>query len=131
MIRLSLAVAIASLLNKKEHEGYRNVGHNLNAKELYTLMGLKASPMLYNYMSGKTKTIEPERAIVLFDKFDILIDDWLTPEELQQDVTNRELSMQIAAQPIQEIIEEIVVVERLETEAQLRRGLRKLIARYY
>ena len=131
MIRLPLGVAIASLLNKKEFKGYRNVGHNLNAKELYTLMGLKASPMLYNYMSGKTKTIEPERAFVIYQKFDILIDDWLTPEELQQDVTNRELSVQIAAQPIREIIEGIVDVERLDTEAKMRRGLRKLIARYY
>ena len=131
MVRLPLPATIASLMGKKDHEGYRNVGQFMTAKDLYTLIGLSASPMLYNYMSEKTKTIEPERALVIYEKFDILIDEWLTPEELREDCTNKEMSMKIAAQPIKEIIEEIVKVERLEGESQMRRGLRKLIAKYY
>jgi len=131
LIRLSIPAAVASVLGKKEHEDYRNIGQNMNVKDLYKLLGLTGSPMLYNYMSGKTKTIEPERALVFLDKFDILIDDWLEPEELRDDANNRELSAQIAREPIKGIIEEIVEIEANEDLYALRKGLRKLIARYY
>ena len=131
LIRLSIPAAVASVLGKKEHEDYRNIGQNMNVKDLYKLLGLTGSPMLYNYMSGKTKTIEPERALVFLDKFDILIDDWLEPEELRDDANNRELSAQIAREPIKGIIEEIVEIEANEDLYVLRKGLRKLIARYY
>jgi len=103
----------------------------MNAKDLYGLLGLTGSPMLYNYMSGKTKTIDAERAVVILDKFNILVEDWLTEEELRSDATNKELSAQIAREPIRKIIEEIVEVESNEDIYALRKGLRKLIARYY
>ena len=131
VVRLSLPSAIASILGKREHEAYRDIGQLMNAKDLYKLMGLTGSPMLYNYMSGKTKTIEPERAIVLLDKFNVLIEDWLTAEELRGDVTNKELSLQIAREPVRQIMNELVEVEANEDIYALRKGLRKLIAKYY
>jgi len=131
IIRLSLPAAIASILGRKDHEEYRNIKQNMNIKDLYKLLGLTNSPMLYNYMSGKTKGIDSERALVLLDKFDILVTDWLTPEELREEATNTELSAQIAREPIKDIINEIVDIEANEDIYSLRRGLRQLIARYY
>jgi len=94
-------------------------------------MGLSNSPMLYNYMSGKTAKIEPERAVVLLDKFNILIDNWLDEDDLREEANNTELSLQIAREPIKGIIEEVVEIESNEDIYALRKGLRKLIARYY
>ena len=131
VIRLSVPAAVASVLGKKDHEAYRDIGQAMKIKELYKLLGLTGSPMLYNYMSGKTESIEPERAVVFLDKFNVLIDDWLDEAELRSDVTNRELSAQIAREPIKGIIEEIVEIEANEDLYALRKGLRKLIARYY
>ena len=131
VIRLSLPAAIASILGKKEHEEYRNVGQCMKIQDLYKLMGLSNSPMLYNYMSGKTAKIEPERAVVLLDKFNILIDNWLDADDLREEANNTELSLQIAREPIKGIIEEIVEIESNEDIYALRKGLRKLIARYY
>lgn len=131
IVRLSLPAAIASILGKRTHDDYRDVGQLMNAKDLYKLMGLTGSPMLYNYMNGKTKSIEPERAVVLLDKFDILVDEWLTPEELKGDVTNKELSLKIAREPVRQVMDELIEVEANEDIYALRKGLRKLIARYY
>ncbi len=131
IIRLSLPAAIASILGKKDHEEYRNVGQCMKIQDLYKLMGLSNSPMLYNYMSGKTIKIEPERAVVLLDKFNILIDTWLDADDLREEANNTELSLQIAREPIKGIIEEVVEIESNEDIYALRKGLRKLIARYY
>ena len=131
LIRLSLPATIASVLGKRKHEDYRDIGQLMNAKDLYKLLGLTGSPMIYNYLSGKTKTIDPERAVVLLDKFNVLVDEWLTPEELRADATNKELSAQIAREPIKDIINSIVEIEANEDIYALRKGLRKLIARYY
>ena len=131
VVRLSLPASIASILGKRDHEEFRDVGQLMNAKDLYGLLGLTGSPMLYNYMSKKTATIDAERAVVILDKFNILVEDWLTEEELRSDATNKELSAQIAREPIRKIIEEIVEVESNEDIYALRKGLRKLIARYY
>ena len=131
MHRLSLSTAVASILGKKDHEGYTDVGHLMTAKDLYKTLGLTGSPMLYNYMSGKTSTIEPERAKVFWDKFNILIDYWENPDDLDRDCTNVELSKKVAYEPIKEIVEELVKVEASEDYHDMKRGLRKLIARYY
>ena len=131
VIRLSLPATIASILGKKEHDEYRNVGQCMKIQDLYKLMGLSNSPMLYNYMSGKTIKIEPERALVLLDKFNILVDTWLDEDDLREEANNAELSLQIAREPIKGIIEEIVEIESNEDIYALRKGLRKLIARYY
>ena len=128
---MGLSGAVASILGRKEHEGYREVGQNMKVQPLYKLLGLKGSPMLYHYMSGHTDTIEPERALVIYQKFDILIDLWLDIEELERDATNTEVSLQIAREPIREIIEEVVEVEQSTELETMRRGLRKLIAKYY
>ncbi len=128
---LSLPSAIASILGKRDHDDYVNINQQMNIKDLYLLLGLTGSPMLYNYMSGKTKTIEPERALVLLDKFNILIKDWTSPEELREDASNKELSAQIAREPIRGIIKDIVEIEAQEDEYAVRKGLRKLIAKYY
>jgi hypothetical protein len=82
-------------------------------------------------MSGKTKKIEPERALILFNKFNILVDHWEDEDELERDANNSELSAQIAKEPIREIIEEIVEIEKHEDVYAIRRQLRQLIARYY
>lgn len=131
MIKLSLPATIASILGKREHEDYQDVGHKMSVKDLYKLLGLTGSPMLYNYMSGKTKSIEAERAVVIHDKFGILVDHWNSAEELKQDATNTELSEQIAREPLKEIINDIVELEANEDVYSLRKGLRRIIARYY
>ncbi len=131
MIKLSLPATIASILGKREHEDYIDIKQAMAIKDLYKLMGLSNSPMLYNYMSGKTEKIEPERALVLLDKFDILVDLWDSADTLRADAANAELSAQIAREPIKGLIEELIEVEAKEDEYALRRGLRKLIARYY
>lgn len=130
-MRLPLDHAIASILGRKDHEGYRDIGQQMKIHDLYKILGLTNSPMIYSYMSGKTKKIEPERAMVLYNKFDVLIDKWATPEELERDATNVELSNEIAKEPIKAIIEEIVEIENSEDIYAIRRGLRRLIARYY
>lgn len=131
MIRLPLDVAITSILGRKEAPNYRDLGHNMKIKDLFTILGLKGSPMLYHYMEGRTLKIEPERAMVLLDKFDILIDEWEDKEELERDAVNSELSVQIAREPIVAIIEEIVTLEQVTDVYRLRRGMRRLIAKYY
>lgn len=128
---MPLGGAIASILGRKTHEDFRDIGQHMKINELYKILGLTNSPMLYNYMGGKTKNIEAERALVLFNKFNILVDQWDTPEQLEQDADNVELSAQIAKEPIKAIIEEIVEIEDNEDLYAIRRGLRRLIARYY
>ena len=131
MIRLPLDVAITSLLGRKTEPNYRDIGHNMKIKDLYTLLGLKGSPMLYHYMTGRTKEIEPERALVILKKFGILIDEWENEEELEREAVNSELSAQIAREPIIAIVDEIVTLESVTDVYRLRRGLRRLIAKYY
>lgn len=131
MIRMSLGGAIASILGRKDHEEYKDVGHKMKVSDLYKLLGLTGSPMLYSYMKGKVQTIEPERAKVILDKFGILIDFWLDEYELERDCVNEELSAQVAREPIRAIIEEIVVIESATEFDTMKRAIRKLIAKHY
>jgi len=131
MVRMPLDATIVSILGKKEDERYREIGHAMNIKELHNLMGLTASVMLYNYMNGKSTGIEPERAWAIYEHFNILIDDWLTPEELERDCTNKNMSQQIARRPIKDIIHAIVDIDGIEDERKMRRALKQLIAKYY
>ena len=87
--------------------------------------------MLYHYMSGKTETIEPERALVIFEKFDILIDDWEDEEELRRDAVNTELSKQIAREPMVKVMEMLVELESALSMTTMKRGIRKILAKYY
>jgi len=61
----------------------------------------------------------------------MLIGDWSAEHKLREDANNAELSAQIAREPIKDIVEEIVAIEANEDIYAIRRGLRKLIARYY
>ena len=131
MIRLPLDVTITSLLGRKKDPLYRDIGHNFKVEPLYKLLGLKGSPMLYHYMSGKTETIEPERALVIFEKFDILIDDWEDEEELRRDAVNTELSKQIAREPMVKVMEMLVELESALSMTTMKRGIRKILAKYY
>jgi len=132
IIRLSLQHAVISILGRKHDEGYRDIGHNMKNKDLYTMLGV-TSPMLYHYISGHTTKIEPERALVLLDKLGVLIDHWKDREELERDATNAELSDAIAKAPINGIIDELVELDDHASNnyERLRRGVRKLIAKYY
>ena len=132
IIRLPLQVAIISILGRKHDEGYRDIGHNMKNKDLYTMLGV-TSPMLYHYISGHTNKIEPERALVLLDKLGILIDHWKDREELERDATNAELSEAIAKAPINKVIDDLVELDETASDnhQRLRRGVRKLIAKYY
>ena len=132
IIRLPLQVAVISILGRKHDEGYRDIGHNMKNKDLYTMLGV-TSPMLYHYISGHTTKIEPERALVLLDKLGILIDDWKDREELERDATNAELSEAIAKAPINKVIDDLVELDETASDnhQRLRRGVRKLIAKYY
>ncbi len=133
MTRLPLSVAISSILGRKEDPGYRDIGHSMKVVDLRKLLGLTGSPMLYNYMNGTTEKIEPERALVMLYKFDVLVDQWLTIDELERDADNVELSLKVAREPIKEIIDELIDVDDrcADNHAKLRRGVRKLIAKYY
>lgn len=130
-IKLSLPAAIASILGKTDHEDYVDVGQCMKIQDLYKLLGLSNSPMLYNYMSGKTEKMEAERGVVILDKFNILVDLWNSSEQLRTEAKNTELSAQIAREPIKAIVEQLVEIEAHEDVYSLRRGIRKLIARYY
>ena len=129
MIRLSLGGAIASILGKKEHIDYRDVGVKMKIKPFSSLIKV-TTPMLYNYMNGRTQTIEAERALVILEQFDILVDDWLNRLELEQDLKNEDLGEQIAREPTREIVESLVELEPLEGE-ELKRAVRVLIAKHY
>jgi len=128
VVRLPLDSAIASILGNKNHEGYREINQNMKVSDLRKLLGLTGTPMIYNYMGGKTKTIEPDRAIVLLTKFNVLITDWATADELILEAGNAAISAQIAYEPIREVMEELLVAER---QPDLKRAIRKIIAKYY
>ena len=131
MVTLSIRHAVVSLLGKREEPGYVDVGMHYPINELRKLIGLKATPMLYNYISGKTQEIEPERAKVFLEKFDILINQWNSPEELLADCVNNKRAMEIAYIPIEDIMKELVNISQIEHENKLRRSLLGLIAKYY
>ena len=131
VIRMKLSSAITSLLGRKKDPLYRDIGHNFKVEPLYKLLGLKGSPMLYHYMSGKTDKIEPERALVIFEKFNILIDEWEDEEELRRDAVNTEFSKQIAREPMTKVMELLVELESAMSMATMKRGIRKILAKYY
>jgi len=131
MVRISLSGAVASLLGKTEHPNYTRVGKVMKAKDLYKMLGLTGSPMLYKYMSDDKVTIDPERAMVFYKRFDMLIDDWLTGEELGNDCKDVEAGRKIAYMPIKEIIDDIVEIDAIEDDTDMRRSLKKLIAKWY
>ena len=131
MIRLPLDVTITSLLGRKKDPIYRDIGQAFKVEDLYKMLGLKGSPMLYHYMSGKTLEIEPERAIVILEKFDILIDYWLDEEELRREAVNTELSKKIAREPMIKVMEALVEIESAKSMTTMKRGIRKILARYY
>ena len=130
-VRLTLSEAVTSLLGKKTHENYREGFPTLKAVDLYRTLGLTGSPMLYKYMDKEDITLEPERARVFYDKFEILISDWATPEELIEDCTNKELGAKIAYEPIKEIVESLVSVDSIEDESDFRRAIKVIIAKWY
>ena len=130
MIRLSIADAVASMLGKKDHVGYRDLGVKMKVKPLASLLGV-TTPMLYNYMNNKTFKIEAERALVILNNFDVLINEWGSEVELRQDMKNEELGAKIAREPIKEIIEELVEIESLVELKDIQRAMRLLIAKYY
>ena len=131
MIRLPLDATITSLLGRKKDPIYRDVGHNFKVEDLYKLLGLKGSPMLYHYMSGKTENIEPERALVILEKFDILINQWEDVDDLRREATNTELSKQIAREPMTKVMEMLIEIETAMSMTTMKRGIRKILARYY
>ena len=131
MIRLPLDVTITSLLVRTKDPLYRDVGQNFKIDDLYKLLGLKGNPMLYHYMSGKTDKIEAERALVIYEKFDILIDQWADADELQREAVNTALSQQIAREPMIKVMEMLVEIETAMSMATMKRGIRKILAKYY
>ena len=131
MIRLPLDVAILSILGRRKEPKYRDIGHSMKVDDLYKLLGLKGSPMLYHYMNGNTENIEPERAIVILEKFDVLIDLWETEEELRREATNMEMSRQIINEPFIPLMEELVKLEEAVSITTIKRGIRKILARFY
>ena len=131
MFNLTLKEAVVSVLGKREDPSFTDVGLRVTIGELYKALGLSATPMLYNYISGKTKDIEPERALVFLEQYNILLKQWNSPDELRADCTNRELGKKIAYKPIEEIMNELVELSQMDDDRQMRRGLLGLIARNY
>jgi hypothetical protein len=82
-------------------------------------------------MSGKTDNIEPERALVILVKFDVLIDEWEDEDELRREATNVELSKQIAREPFIEVMEMLVELENSASMSTMKRGIRKILAKFY
>lgn len=130
-IRLPLDSAITSLLGRKKDKLYRDTGYAFKVDTLYKLLGLKGSPMLYHYMSGKTEVIEPERALVIFEKFNILIDLWVDEDELRRDASNTEVSKQIAREPMKQVMEMLLEVESALSMTTMKRGIRKILVKFY
>jgi len=52
--------------------------------ELSHELGFQDTSMVYRYKNGKTKTTSAVRAKVLFDKYGILLDDFISAEHLEQ-----------------------------------------------
>ncbi len=129
--RLPLDVTITSLLGRTKDPLYRDIGQNFKIDDLFKLLGLKGSPMLYHYMSGKTDRIEAERALVIYEKFNILIDNWDDVDELQREAINTELSKQIAREPMIKVMEMLIEVETAMSMTTMKRGIRKILAKYY
>ena len=129
--RLPLDVTTISILGRTKDPKYRDIGHNMKVDDLYKMLGLKGSPMLYHYMSGKTESIEPERAVVILDRFDILIDQWETEEELRREAVNTELSNQIAREPFIKLMDMLIKVEEAPSMTTMKQGIRKILARFY
>ena len=131
IMRLSLDVAITSLLGRKGDPLYRDIGHDMKVKTLYELLGLKGSPMLYKYMDGTTKKLEPERALIILDKFDILVDLWEDEEELRREAVNVGNSKEMAKQPFIEVMEDLIKLETAKSMTTMKRGIRRILAKYY
>ena len=131
MFHLSVKTATRSLLGRKDKRDYVDVGIIMGTKELYKAIGLTDTPMLYNYEKGLTYKIEPERAMLFLEKFDILIDLWPTVDALRAECTNRRRGKELAYEPIKKIMAEIVKVSQIESCEDRQRGLLGLIAKYY
>jgi len=131
MLRLSLRDTFASLMGRRELDGYRELGVKIKTKDLYLMLGLTDSPMLYKYRDGITKSISADKALVIFEMFDVLIDLWLTEEELRNDVKNSMGGKALVSRLYKPIIDELVVLDAIEDNDKLRRGFKRLIARYY
>ncbi len=130
-VRMCLAGAIASILGRRDHPEYREIGLHLKVQDLRKLLGLTGTPMIYSYLSYKTDKIDAERALVIYEKFNIIIDQWLTSDELKIEATNAELSKQIAKEPLKDILADVETAESKSTIEGVKRELRKIIARYY
>ncbi len=130
-LRLDIATAITSLLGRTKDPLYREVGYSFKVEDLFKILGLKGSPMLYHYMSGKTDKIEPERALVIYEKFSILIDQWESPADLRQEATNTLFSKEIAKEPMKKVMEMLIEVESAVSMTSMKRGIRKILAKYY
>lgn len=131
MIKLSVGGAIASLLGKTEHPDYQDVGYKLKVKELATVLGLTATPMLYHYMNGKTKTMEAERVLIIAKRFNILISDWGSIEEVEVDCASRDKASDMLKSTTNPILEEIIEIEKLQDLVDIKQALRRIIVRYY
>ena len=132
VISMELDSAIASILGRTNHPSYVKLKYTMKVQELYKLLGLSGSPMLYKYMSGQTKSIEPERALVLYDKMGILLSQWDDRESIEAQINSDTLGATIANEPIKKVVEELVEIEAdNDTYDTLRRGVRGLIFKHY
>jgi len=128
---MKLHHAMRSILGKKDENGYVDIGIQMGVNSLYKLLGLSSTPMLYNYANAKTLKIEPERALVILEKFDILIDLWSSEDALRADCTNRELGRKVAYAPIKEIIEDLLEVSKLGDCSEAHKALLAVIGKHY
>ena len=110
---------------------FMDLGIEMKAVALYKTLGLTGSPMLYKYMDNEDITIDPERAKIFLDKFDVLINDWGTPEELLNDCNNRELGAKLAYEPIREIVDAIVDADSIDGDKEFRRAIKVIIAKWF
>ena len=122
--------AIASILGRVNHPNYVDIGHSMKVQDLYQFLGLSNSPMLYHYMSGKTKKIEPDRAIIILKKFNILINLWEDVEELKKETSNIEVSSRLMRGPVDKILSELEQIEQMADFYEMKKGIKILIGRY-
>jgi hypothetical protein len=91
-IRMSLKEATCSLMRAWKGEGGRDIGVALSIKQFTDIFDV-TNPMIYAYRDERVTSVTAERALVFLDKFNILLDEYNSAEELRNLVKNANASI--------------------------------------
>ena len=119
MVRMSLQVAITELLNVRMIKG------TFLASEL----GFSDTVMIYRYRKGTVKSCTHKRAYLIYKNYDILIDAYNDPLQLQDLISAEDLASTKEKDKCTHITKKLVAMASLEA-TECKRSLLKLIAEY-